>query len=487
MASSRARAVLLCAALTFGLTAGAAVAGPADPPDDACLDPGTSDPGCVPNAAIGHTARQVCDYQFAPGCDLTAFADPGYAVTEDPSPDGQYEWKVGAVHEHSGYSDGDPASVPRDYFKAAASGVNATDTGVRLDFLFSSEHTDNTQITATTNASCLSSPQQALLCGHFTDSSFYWKWPATLKQAVESSTEAFTAVRGFEWTNDFYNHMNVYFSTNFRNVKIDGSYLSMDRMWEWLQRPVAEGGGADGLVTFNHPGSNPKLSPFDGGLPHSELLARTGASNWNEVEYVPAVADRVVGMEINGGEDIEWFIRALTNGWRIGPVAAEDHHETSWASRDDHKTLVLTKGGSAQDYYWALAKRRTVAIHAELVDGEPGQAAVVPTIDFTADGGHVLGSVVADAGATTHGVRVVASGLPAGSRVALISEDGGQAAPIQLGAVRPDGSIDAATAVPLDGDDWYFAVVCLAGPAPCGSNQDYSAVTAPIWFEREAG
>ena len=77
-------------------------------------------------------------------------------------------------------------------------------------------------------------------------------------------------MRGFEWTNDFYNHMNVFFSTNFRNVKIDGSYLSMDRMWEWLQRPVAEGGGADGLVTFNHPGSNPKLSPFDGGFPHTE-------------------------------------------------------------------------------------------------------------------------------------------------------------------------------------------------------------------------
>jgi hypothetical protein len=486
MLSSRVRAVLLAGAL-IAVTGTGAIADPLafNPPDDqnACLEvEGDFDPGCVPSAAVGHNARQACDYQFLPGCELTAFADPGYAVDHDPSPDGAYDWKVGAVHEHSGYSDGDPGSVPRDYFNAARTGVNGDGTGVRLDYLFSSEHSDNAQITITTNASCLSSPQDAVTCAHVTENSFYWKWPSTLRQAVQSSTDEFTAIRGFEWTNDFYNHMNVFFSTNFRNVKIDGSYASMERMWEWLQRPVAQGGGADGLVTFNHPGGNPKLSPFDGGLPHTGLLAQTGKSNWNEVAYVPAVADRVVGMEINGGEDIEWFIRALTNGWRISPVAAEDHHGTSWASRDDHKTLILTKGRTPQDYYWAFANRRTIAIHPELVDGAPGEAAVVPTIDFTADGGHLLGSVVDTAGAGTHTLRLAASGLPVGTRVALIGSDAGQTSPIQLGTAT-DGSIDAATVVPLDGDDWYFAVFCLPGAAACGTNQEYSAVTAPIWFE----
>ena len=113
--------------------------------------------------------------------------------------------------------------------------------------------------------------------------------------------------------------MNVYFSTNVVNVKIDGSYASMDFMWNWLREPVAEGGGADALVTFNHPGGDPQLSPFDGGLPHNAVAAAVpGGANWNDVAYVPTSTRNVAGMEVNGGDDIEWYVKALTNGWHIG-------------------------------------------------------------------------------------------------------------------------------------------------------------------------
>lgn len=488
---SRARLILV-ALVAVGLAAGGAgaVADPLDPnpPDNEnpCLDvDGAFDPGCVPGAAIGHNLRQACDYQFLPGCELTAFANPQYAVDADPSPEAPFDWKAGVVHEHSAYSDGAIDSLPRNYFNAARTGVTGNGAGVAVDFLFSSEHSDNSQITITTNADCLTSPQNAVTCAHLTENSFYWKWPATLKQAVESSDAGFTGIRGFEWTNDFFNHMNVFFSTNFRNVKIDGSYLSMQRMWDWLQRPVAEGGGADGLVTFNHPGGNPKLSPVDGGFPHTEVLAATGASNWNDLEYVPAVDKNVVGMEINGGEDIEYYIKALTKGWHIGAVAAEDHHGVNWSGKDMHKTLVLTKGRSPQDYYWAFKNRRTIAVHSELVGGEPGQPAQVPTMDFTADGTHVLGSIVDVAGPGEHTLRFAGSGLPVGSRVAVITSNDGQSAPIQLDVADGSGAVDATTSVSSDGSDWYFAVVCpAAGPdaPPCGSDQSYSAVTAPIWF-----
>ena len=479
---------LVLVALSATVAAPAAAAGPFDPPE-ACVDDqsASSDPACVPPAATGHLARQACDYAFVPGCELTAFAEPGYAVDHDPSPRAPYDWKVGALHEHSGYSDGDIDSVPRDYFRAARTGVNATGTGVQLDFLFSSEHSDNAQITPTTNAACLTDPTRTVDCAHLTDDSFWWKWPATLRQAEQESTADFTAMRGFEWTNDFYNHMNVYFSTNFRNVKIDGSYASLDRMWSWLQTPVARGGGADGLVTFNHPGSNPKLSPFDEGFPHAALLREhTALDNWNEVAYVPEVADRVVGMEVNGGEDIEWFVRALTNGWHLGPVAAEDHHERSWADERDHKTMILTRGTSPQDYYWALANRRTVAIHADLVDGAPATPAVVPQIDLTAGPGrHVLGSIVPLR--PRHTLTVTVSGLPAGHRVALVGSGAGQAAPVRLGTVDATGALSRSHVIRPDGPAWWFAVVCPPPteeqPGPCGSNQNYSALTAPIWFE----
>jgi hypothetical protein len=482
---------VLTLVLAFALTAGGAAvsgatAGPLDPPADACTDvEARTDPTCVPTAVVAHDVRQACDYAWLPGCEVTAFQDPGYATSADPSPAGRYRWRTGAVHEHSGYSDGDIDSIPRDYYDAARTGINATSSGVALDFLFSSEHSDNAQITPTTNATCITDPTRTIDCAHVEDNTFWWKWPASLRQAQEATSADFAAIRGFEWTNDFYNHMNVYFSTNFRNVKIDGSYLDLDRMWEWLQTPVAQGGGADGLVTFNHPGSNPKLSPFDGGFPHSELLASTTLDNWNEVAYVPAVDGRVVGMEVNGGEDIEWFVRALTNGWHIGPVAAEDHHERSWASQAMHKTMVLTKGSDPKDYYWAMANRRTVAVHAELVGGAPGTRAVVPTIDFTADGIHVLGSRVAN-GRGRHTLRVVATGLPAGSRLALVGSADGLAAPVPAGTVGSDGRVDARHKIRTTAGDWWFAVVCApatATSAPCGTDHDYRALTAPIWFE----
>lgn len=377
-------------------------------------------------------------------------------------------WRIGAVHEHSGYSDGAIDTIPADYFEAAKTGSN----GMDLDFVFSSEHSDNGEIPITTNADCLTSPQNAITCSHLGDPMYTNKWARTLEQANAASDDTFTGIRGFEWTNDVYNHMNVFFSTNSTNVKIDGSYLSMDVMWDWLQTPVADGGGADALVTFNHPGSNPKLSPFDGDLPHAELLGEnTTMDNWNEVAYVPEVDAQVVGMEINGGEDIEWYVKALTNGWHVGAVAAEDHHGTDWASPSMHKTLILTDGRSWQDYRDAFAARRTIAVHNDLLgDG------LVPRIDFTLDG-NVLGSRIAGTQpGSTHTIAVTASNLPAGARIGIVNSQG---APIQLDGL--DGTVDVTT----DGNDWWFAVVCVGGDpsVACGADQTYSAVTAPIWLE----
>jgi hypothetical protein len=439
---------------------------------------------------LGHLVRQVCSYLWIEGlCAPTRFPDPGYRAVTEPHLDQPLQWHVGAVHEHSAYSDGDPHTRPADYFRAGRTGHNVADeggdTGVILDFMWSSEHSDNAQIPITTSADCLDLTR-ILDCSHINDADHYEKWPATLRQARAATTDTFTAVRGFEWTNDYFNHMNVYFSTNFVNVKIDGSYLSMDVFWNWLREPVARGGGADALVTFNHPGGNPALTPFDGSLPINSLLARfPGGANWNDVAYVPDVDERVAGIEVNGGDDIEWYVKALTKGWHLGPVAAEDEHQREWSTSADGKTLVLARGRTPQDYYYAFQHHRTIAIHDELVGGAPGTKAVVPSLDFSADAGVPLGSTISGGGG--HTLHFSASGLPAGSRVALISDTGGgQAAPIALDAADGSGSIAATHAVtaPSHGQDWYFAVVCPPEVGDrCGKvGEAYSAVTAPIWF-----
>ncbi|HXG27317.1 MAG TPA: neutral/alkaline non-lysosomal ceramidase N-terminal domain-containing protein, partial [Nevskiales bacterium] len=471
------------------------------PAGTGCTDPATGpDPACFAQGSAVNVVRQLCDYQFLPGvCDHAMFAHgpTGYATDSDPSPDRPFFLAVGAVHEHSSYSDGDPEAIPADYFRAGRTGVNGTGKGVKLDFMFSSEHSDNEKLPITTSAACLS-PTTLLDCNHAQDPHHYFKWQATLEQAMQESSYdedpagGFTGIRGFEWTNDYYNHLNVYFSTNVVNVKVDGSYVSMDFFWNWLRKPVAQGGGADALVTFNHPGGDPKLTPFDGGQPHNELLQQTrGGSNWNDLEYIPDVDRNVVGIEVNGGDDIEWYVKALDKGWHVGPVAAEDEHGRNWSSHDQDKTLILTRGRSPRDYYWAFKNRRTVSLQDAVIERGTGGRATHPEVYYWADGpslqeGAPLGSILRDPGA--HVLHVDIRGVPAGTRVALISNTtGGQAAPIELGSAGAEGRFMGTRGVsaPASGEDWYFVVACApdADNTPaCGSDQNYWIVTAPIWF-----
>ena len=477
----------------------------------ACTDPTVPlDPSCVVTGSLSNFTRQLCDYQWVEDpCAGVAPGAPQYATDDDPNPSAPFALRVGALHNHSGYSDGDPETIPADYYRAGREGHNTADaggdTGVKLDFMFGSEHSDNERIPLTTAAVCVESfdAEAFLSCNRALDSNdHYWKWAATLRQAMEGTEYSpsagyygFTGARGFEWTNDYYNHMNVFFSQNVVNVKTDGSYASMDVMWDWLRKPVDQGGGADGLVTFNHPGGDPHLTPVDGGLPHTVLLQELkGGANWNDVAYVPDVDERVAGMEVNGGDDLSWFVKALSKGWHIGPVAAEDEHQREWATSTDGKTLMLTRGRSPRDYYFALRNHRTVAIRHDLVDGAPGTKAVVPTIHFYAGGRSIndkkavpLGSTISSG--TSHKLNVELAGVPAGSRVALVSDTtGGQAAPVQLGTVGATGAFKATRSVsrPAAGQNWYFVVVCSqASTNACGTDEVYSAVTAPIWLAAE--
>ena len=376
-------------ALAAGGVAGAAPA--QEPPDPA--DPATA------------VMRQVCDLQWIDGfCEQFGYAEPQYLSAADPSPGLPLVPRVGAIHEHSGYSDGDPRMRPADYFAAAKTGHNVaddgtTDTGVILDYLMSSEHSENERLPITTAAVCIDpaaipaaldagdpTALPPILCSNVDQADHYRKWSETLAQAVAATDADFTAMRGFEWTNDYYNHLGVYFSRNVVNAKVDGSYLSMEIFWDWLRTPSTQGGGDDALVVFNHPGGNPSLSPFDGDLVINQALADTlGGGNWNDLALVPDVDDRVAGIEVNRGDDLSWYVKALRNGWHVGPIAAEDEHQREWASSDDGKTIMFTRGRSPRDHYFAFQHHRTIAVAADLVAGSPGTPAQVPTIWFWAD------------------------------------------------------------------------------------------------------
>ena len=243
----------------------------------------------------------------------------------DPSPGNPYALRIGVLHEHSGYSDGDPNTRPSDYFTAARTGHNVADaggdTGVKIDYLISSEHSENEKIPITTAEVCLGAA--GLECLNIDQPDHYRKWTETLQQAV-AATEmtgldytGFTAMRGFEYTNDVWNHLGVYFGRNVVNAKIDGSYLLPDLFWNWIREPAERGGGSDALVVFNHPGGVPNLTPFDDGALLGAVLQLLFQGNWNNYKYVPDVDDRVAGMEVNGGDDLSWYTRAADE--RLAP------------------------------------------------------------------------------------------------------------------------------------------------------------------------
>jgi hypothetical protein len=448
--------------------------------------------------------RQVCAAQWIDGvCEAVAYPDPGYQADAEPDTGQPLALRIGIVHDHSGYSDGDPTMRPSDYYAAARTGHNAADaggdTGIKVDFMLSSDHSENEKLPITTAAVCLDPTDLAALlsCSNVTQADHYRKWSETLTQAnaaTEHTGDAytgFTAIRGFEYTNDYYNHLGVYFSRNVVNAKLDGSYLTTEAFWNWLRTPADRGGGSDALVIFNHPGGNPALSPFDSDTPLNQLLQDTlGGANWHDMAYVPDADDQVVAVEVNGGDDLSWYVRALRNGWHVGPVANEDEHQREWSSRDMGKTLVLTRGRSPRDYYFALQHHRTVSIDADLVDGAPGTAARYPQISYWADGhdvddpaATVLGAA---AGRGTHQLELAATGLPAGAQAVLVSD--ALSEPRPFGTADASGTLRASAAAiaPASGEDWWFVVICQPSAAGCGASEDYSAVTAPIWLQANA-
>src|SRR5688572_10908491 len=72
---------------------------------------------------------------------------PARAETTPQISAATFQHFIGALHEHSGYSDGFPGSRPADYFASAK--------GHGLDFLMSGEHSDNSKLPMTLSEECL--------------------------------------------------------------------------------------------------------------------------------------------------------------------------------------------------------------------------------------------------------------------------------------------------------------------------------------------
>ena len=146
-------------------------------------------------------------------------------------------------------------------------------------------------------------------------------WARTREYADAANADgAFTAIRGFEWSEPLLGHVNVWFSEHYVDVLQAGV---MAPLLEWLRREpgLVLDGGADGIAGFNHPGREP--------------------GRFEEFRFDPRMRDRMVSLEMFNRTDDYLFegyadgrssplCACLNAGWRTGLSGVTDEHGTDW-------------------------------------------------------------------------------------------------------------------------------------------------------------
>ena len=274
---------------------------------------------------------------------------------------------VGAMHEHSSYSDGWPGTRPADYYASAK--------GYGIDFLAGADHSDNLGVPAVFSEACYGEGRggtgevlliECLFADQVNRQDSFRKWDATGEQAAAATSSGFAGIRGFEWSADRFGHIDVFFSRNYTSSKVDGGEADMDTFWRWFTTAPTLGGGSDGLGTFNHPSA--KKIDFQG--------TEAPGKNWNDFRYVPAADERMVGLEVFNdkreyGSRDDYpegaYAHALDRGWHLGAVGAEDlgHRKPpldNWGGPEWPKTVVLAPERTPEAIRAAMLDRRFYAV-----------------------------------------------------------------------------------------------------------------------------
>lgn len=311
----------------------------------------------------------------------------------------------GLLHAHTSYSDGE--GMPAQAFAYARDSAG-------LDFLALTDH------------------------GELLSDS---EWADTRAQAdTFTSPGSFAALAGFEWTDYLKGHICVLGSQDYANY-LDWQTNTLSKFYTWLeQRPQA-------LGSFAHP----KPTNFDG------FPFRSGAT-------AQMALLEVANVEKNFEPG---FLTALSKGWRVGAVAAQDNHHPDWgdasgqiagiwapsltpsalleamrarctfASDDRNLTLSLQLNGAwmgsalhgwpGQPLYWQV----------EATDPDPGE--VIVQADLISVGGSVLATTTGSSGNLVWNLQ---TSNPGGdfwvfTRVRQVDGDLAYSSPIWLEAVEP--------------------------------------------------
>lgn len=191
-----------------------------------------------------------------------------------------------------------------------------------------------------------------------------WRTTAELADAADEPGR-FTAIRGFEWTEPWLGHANVWFSGDYLGVTTPGRLHGL-RDWLLDREP-------DALVGYNHPGR-------EGGRFH-------------DFERIDQLLPRMVGLEaFNRSEDMvvsqyeddrgNPVVACLDAGWRPGLTGVSDEHGVDYGLTGKGRTGLWATEHSRAGVRAALLSRRTYATR------EPGLL-VDATLNGVPMGGNV--------------------------------------------------------------------------------------------------
>ena len=169
-------------------------------------------------------------------------------------------------------------------------------------------------------------------------------WVATKREAGEGGDSQFTALAGFEYSENNgpggKGHINVLNTAEYLNALAPG--MDLPYLYRWLKTTSPN---VDGPVvaSFNHPG--PKQY-----------------SDWENCD--PQIADIITLLElINSNKATHYaaFVNALDKGWKVSPVSGNDSHGFWGITHHASRTFVLATNNSKIAILDAMKHRRTYA------------------------------------------------------------------------------------------------------------------------------
>jgi hypothetical protein len=203
---------------------------------------------------------------------------------------------LGNFHAHTKHSDG--SGTPTEGFRWARDVA-------RLDFYAITDHAEQTSS---------------------------GEWADTGARADEFYTPgSFVSLRGFEYSNPFNGHANVFGTSSYKGYSL---FSSISSFYTWLD-------ASGGVAQFNHPGDYGTFSSY---------------------AYQAKVADNFSAMETaNGGDSnagakfLTHFNSALAKGWKLAPTGNLDNHSLSDSGK---RTGVLARALTREEILGALKARR---------------------------------------------------------------------------------------------------------------------------------